>query len=135
MNIVARALSDYADLMGGVRSHFALREGDDWVASFSAVMVMTGLLTINLSAALALFDVWRSGEPVSAGWISHNRGTYVLGALGVAGVHALLGWREGVLLGEAPARSSVWSRRFRFYLAFTACMVAGSLFAVIATTG
>ena len=88
--------------MGGVRSHFALREGDDWVASFSAVMVMSGLLTINLSAALALFDVWRSGEPVSAGWISHNRGAYVLGALGVAGVHALLGWREGVVQAKRP---------------------------------
>ncbi len=135
MNIVARAISDYAHLMDSVRSYFALREGDDLAASFSAVMVMTGLLTLNLSAALILLDLWRYGEPVSSGWIVHNRGTYLLGALGLAGVHALLGWREGVFPGKGAMQSPVWSRRFLFYLAFTACMVAGSLSAIMATTG
>jgi hypothetical protein len=134
-NIVNRTLSDYARLMESVRSYFALREGDDWVASFSAVMVMTGLLTLNLSAALILLDLWRYGEPVPSDWISRNRGTYLLATLGVAGLHALLGWREGVFMRKGAARSPVWSRRFLFYLVFTAFMVIGSLSATIVKSG
>lgn len=124
----------YVDLLNGVRSYYARREGDDWIASFSAIMVMTGLLTLNLMAAMIMVESFFFGEPRFSEWVGDHRPTYLLGPLGVAGAHAFLAWKAGIFSRNRPAASSAWPRRLRFYVAATAFLVCAALLMTFATT-
>jgi hypothetical protein len=93
-------LRTYADLSGGIRCYFARREGDDWVASFSAEIAPTGFMIINISAIMILVDNLLYGEPRTSRWITGHRGVYLASAGGVAAGHAVF--------AKADSARAVW---------------------------
>ena len=115
-------LDAYADLIDGVRSYYARREGDDSSAAFGAVMALSTLFIANVSGAVSLLNLLLHGGRYTLGpWVRANRGVVLLFAVLVIALHWLLAKQTGVYDRRGTPRAPVWSRRMRMYVCLTAC--------------
>jgi hypothetical protein len=116
-------LDPYADLIDGMRSYYARREGDDTSAAFGAVMALSTLFIANVSAAVMLLNELLHGGRMTLGpWIRSNRGVVVLFAVLVIGTHWLLAKRSGIFARHGAPRAPLWARRMRAYVWCTVCL-------------
>jgi hypothetical protein len=117
------ALAAYADLMDGLRSYYARREGDNVSASFSAVALLSTLFIANISGTVFLTnELLHGGTMTLAPWILANRGAVVLVSLSIVALHWLLAKKTGVYGRRGAARAPDWARRFRVYLWSSVCI-------------
>ena len=115
-------LDAYADLIDGVRSYYARREGDDGSAAFGAVMALSTLFIANVYGAGFLLNLLLHGGRFTLGpWVRANRGGVLLFAILVIASHWLLAKQTGVYDRRGAPRTSVWSRRMRIYVCLTVC--------------
>lgn len=126
-------LAAYADLMDGVRSHYARREGDDWVAAFSAAMLMSLLLTLNISAFIIILDLLLHHELRVVSWIASNRGVVLPVPIAIAILHVLFAKTQGIYDRRGGPRSLSWARSLRIYVFLTACSIALALLGALPT--
>lgn len=124
-------LAAYADLIDGVRSHYARREGDDWVASFSATMLLSALMGINVVSLTAGMDILLHQEFTLRIWSREYRAWTLIVAIGIAVLHVLFARYAGVYDRRGGPRSPSWGKRMRAYIAATIGTFALVIVAII----
>lgn len=117
----ANLLTAYADLIDGVRSHFAKKEGDDWAASFSSAMLFSALCAVNLLGALVLVDLALNGNLESVDWLNSNRLALIGIMIAIGALHLYFARVAGVYDRRGGPRFPGWQRRVKIYAAVTAC--------------
>jgi hypothetical protein len=126
-------LAAYADLIDGVRSHYARREGDDSSAAYGAVMALSTLFIANVyGAGFLLNELLNRGHVTLGPWIRSNRGVVILFAILVIAFHWLLAKQTGVYNRRGGPRAPLWAHRFRIYVWLTVCISLAPIAIVIA---
>ena len=122
--------SGYADLLDGVRSYYAAREGDDSSAAFSATMLLAALAAVNLASLSVCVDLFVNRELRVAHWIRANRLIAILIPIGIGCVHVWFAKCSGVYDRRGSRGTTSMPRELKWYLAATALLLAATLLAV-----
>lgn len=120
----------YADLIDGVRSYYARREGDNSAASFSAAMLLSAILALNVVSATIFLDLALYRELRSATWVGAHRGLAALVPTGIAAAHLVFAKVAGVYNRRGSARTASWSGTLRVYVGATILLFVIALMAI-----
>lgn len=131
MNLVPQVLSKYADLIDGLRSYYAQREGDNWVAPFSATLLVSLLFLINLAGIVALIDFAMDHNLSAVFWISEHRNYLLPIPVCVVLIHFAFAKMVGVYDRHGAARSIAWSRGLRTYVILTGINISIPMLAIL----
>lgn len=123
-------IGKYADMMDGLRSYYAKREGDNSSAAISAALLLALLLAINVASILMLVDVAIHDELKIADWISDNRGVSFLIPAGIAAAHLAFAKVTGVYDRRGQASSPNWALAMKAYIAATATTFCAALLTI-----
>jgi hypothetical protein len=121
--MMQRALAVYLDLMDGIRGYYARTEGDNAWAAYSAVLVLSLLSGVNLTAAALLVDIATDHRfAVIRTWATGHRLPHLIAMLLVVVLHLAFARQQGFFQRRGPSRSLTWRKRLRIYIAFTVVM-------------
>jgi len=113
----------YAEMMDGLRSHYAQQYGGDGSAVFTAVSLLSTLFIANVSGLVLLIDeLLHRGRMTLGWWIDGNRVAVAAFAVLVLMAHWLFAKRVGIYDRHGPVRGTYWRRCFRVYAWSTVCV-------------
>ena len=122
----------YADLIDGLRSYYAKREGDDWAAAFNAAMAAAVLFILNLSAVVMLVDLLINHDLKLVSWLTANRIVLVIISVTIAALHVCFAKLTGVYDRHGGPRNPSWASHLRAYITVTVCTCVLSIVAILA---
>jgi len=132
--MMQRVLAVYLDLMDGIRGYFARKEGDSAGAAYSAVMVLSLLLVVNLTSAAQLIDVATDHRfAVIRTWSAGHTLRHLLAILLVPVLHVAFARQQGLFERRGPSRSQTWRRWLRGYIAATAILFLITIYVTFVT--
>jgi len=113
-----QVFSAYGDLMDGLRSWYARKEGDNPYAAFSAVSLLTALLLANLMSTFVLADLLLF-PGIFQSTYRFRALIIVPSAVALMALHLLFAKKSGIYYRHGGPRSESWSRSASIYIGFT----------------
>src|SRR5215207_4001967 len=126
-----RILVAYADLIDGIRSHYARTAGDNGTAAFSAVAAVVILFNLNVSLIIILIDFLADEKLNTTKSIHEHRALLLCAVVVVVIAHWFFAKKTRVYDRRGGARSLSWKRILRFYCIATACNFVGTMLLMV----
>lgn len=122
-------MQSYSAIFYGLRSYYAGNETDNMDAAFSAVVLLSALMTLNLIDMIIIADVIAFQDVRTASWLLDHKWTFALLLGCVLAFHHLLARRWGVYERRGLALTDSWRPAMRAYLVGTTVLLVASMFA------
>ena len=126
-------LPAYETLFDGLRGYYASVASERSYAGFSAAMVLSFLLAVNLISVFTISTVLIDGNLHRVGWVARNKLFTLLVGVGVAAAHVQYAKSTGRYHSNEPARSPRWKRTLIIYVSLTIALLAGAILSAFAS--